>query len=371
MLVLLQVGVSFAQTTKIPLPDHIVILILENHGYSEIIGSTSAPHINTLAADAHSAVFTKSYAITHPSQPNYLDLFSGCDQGVVDDAVPTDIPYTTDNLGRQLLDAARSFVTYSEDLPSIGYNGASSSNYARKHNPAANWMGTGTNQIPTTTNQPFSAFPTDFTKLPDVCYVVPNQNNDMHNGSAPTNIKTGDMWMNTHLNSYVEWAKTHNSLFILTFDEDDNSAGNQVTTIFTGAMVKPGKYSETINHYSLLRTIEEMYGLPYACNAVTAKSIVSCWIAASVEATNPGGSDKVFWISTNPTTGVITVQIAKEMTNTVKWLRVSNIRGVTVFEKDIRGFSSIDIKLDMLGTGSYFVQVNDVSKSWTQKLVIP
>src|SRR5574337_1852450 len=156
-------------------PDHIVICILENHGYNQIIGNANAPYINSLASAANSALMTQSYAIEHPSQPNYLDLFSGSNQGVTDDNVPAGIPFTTANLAAQLIAAGKSFVTYSEDLPSVGYNGATSGNYARKHNPVANWQGTGANQVPTTCNIPYSSFPSaNFNYLPTVSYVVPN-----------------------------------------------------------------------------------------------------------------------------------------------------------------------------------------------------
>ena len=63
----------------VPRPDHVVIVIEENHSYSEIIGSSAAPYINSLAAQG--ALFTQSHATTHPSQPNYLHLFSGSNQG--------------------------------------------------------------------------------------------------------------------------------------------------------------------------------------------------------------------------------------------------------------------------------------------------
>ena len=85
-------------SSGVPRPDHVVILILENHAYSQIIGSSAAPHINALANDASSALFTQSFAIEHPSQPNYLDLFSGSNQGVTNDNVPSGIPFTTPNL---------------------------------------------------------------------------------------------------------------------------------------------------------------------------------------------------------------------------------------------------------------------------------
>ncbi len=352
---------------SLPSPDHIVVLILENHGYPEIIGTANAPHINALAKDTFSALFTQSFAIEHPSQPNYLDLFAGCNQGVTDDAIPSGTPYTTDNLGRELLDAAKTFVTYSEDLPNVGYNGASSNSYARKHNPAVNWMGTGANQIPLTTNQPFSAFPLQFSTLPDVCFVIPNLNDDMHDGS----INTGDNWMFANLNNYIEWAKTHNSLFILTFDEDDNTAGNQVATIFTGATVKSGKYSETINHYSILRTIEDIYGLPYACNASTSSPITDCWnVTASVTANPTETSEKVFSLYPNPSNGEFIVRIEPSKIGTLKNLQVFTVSGEKVFEKNIEKTAIQSIALEHMGQGSYIVRVSDGTIQWTEKMIV-
>ncbi len=365
-------NIAFSQSktqVALPAPDHIVILILENHGYSEIIGSSHGPYINALANDQHSALFTNSYAVEHPSQPNYLDLYAGCNQGVLDDAIPTKLPFTTANLGRQLIDVGKTFITYSEDLPSVGYNGGSSGNYARKHNPAANWMGTGVNQIPTTTNQPMAAFPTDFTLLPTVSYVVPNQKNDMHDGSYPANLTLCDTWVYNNLNNYIEWAKTHNSLFILTFDEDDYIAANRIATIFTGQMVKPGQYPESINHYSLLRTIEDMYGLPYACNASTASSISDCWSAASaVKRNDPISAGKVFTLYPNPSSGDVTIRIDQEKISTSDRVRVFNILGEQVFEKSIG--TSKEIAVKNLQKGSYRVQINAGDKIFVETLIV-
>src|SRR5437763_17138020 len=86
----------------VPRPDHVVIVIEENHSYSQIIGSSAAPYINSLAAQG--ALFTQSYAITHPSQPNYLHFFSGSAQGVTDDTCPPPgSPYSAANLGGELI----------------------------------------------------------------------------------------------------------------------------------------------------------------------------------------------------------------------------------------------------------------------------
>src|SRR5215831_16962614 len=96
-----------ATTVTLPKPDHIVMVILENHAYSQIIGSSSAPYINSLSKSSYAANFTNSYAITHPSQPNYLDIFSGSAQGVTNDNNPPNDPFTTANLAKQLINAGK------------------------------------------------------------------------------------------------------------------------------------------------------------------------------------------------------------------------------------------------------------------------
>jgi hypothetical protein len=101
--------------------------------------------------------------------------------------------------------------------------------------------------VPASANQPFSAFPTDFTRLPTVSSVVPNLCNDMHDCS----IATGHTWLRVHLEAYAQWARTHDSLLIVTFDEDDFTTSNQIPTFFAGPMVKPGTYGESVTHYRL------------------------------------------------------------------------------------------------------------------------
>jgi acid phosphatase len=259
-------GVIHAQTVPAPLPKpaHVVVVIEENHGYSQIIGSSQAPYINTLATQG--ALFTKSFALTHPSQPNYLALFSGSTQGITDDSCPH--TFSAQSLESELIAAGKTFKGYSEDLPSVGSKTCSSGAYARKHVPWTNFS-----KDLTSDNQPFSSFPTSFGNLPTVSWVIPNVNDDMHDGS----IQQGDSWLQTNLLAYVTWAQKNNSLLIIQWDEDDGSAGNHVATIFVGPMVKPGKYTETINHYNILRTIEDMYGLAHLGNSATAKAITDVW----------------------------------------------------------------------------------------------
>ena len=187
-------------------------------------------------------------------------MFSGSTQGVTDDNVPAGNPFNTPNLTRELVYASQTFIAYSEDLPSMGFNGVTSGNCARKHNPVANWVDTGTNQVSDSTSRPFTDFPADFNTLPTVSYIVSNLNGDMHNFSIPT----GDTWLNTHLAGYINRVKAHNSLLLLTFDEDDLVHDNNIVTIFYGPMVKGGPYSNGIYLYRLVDAEN---------NAVTGKSL--------------------------------------------------------------------------------------------------
>ena len=253
-----------AQTTT-PMPAHVVFVIEENHSYSEIIGNPQAPYINTLASEG--AVLTNSYGVTHPSEPNYLALFSGSMHGVTTDNCP--LTFSSGSLESQLHAAGKTFKGYSEELPSAGSMVCTYNEYARKHVPWTDFTsGKSSN------NLPFSDFPTsNFASLPTVSFVIPDLMNDMHDGS----VQQGDAWLQQHLLNYVTWARTHNSLLILTFDEDDSTAGNHVLTLFVGPMVKPGKYTQTINHYNVLRTVEQMYKLPYLGKAALATPITAIW----------------------------------------------------------------------------------------------
>jgi acid phosphatase len=256
---------------SLPRPDHVVIVFEENRAYSHIIGNMAAPYINTLAN--RGALFAQSYGVTHPSQPNYLAFFSGATQGVADNGCPHTL--SGPNLASALLDAGLTFGIYSEDLPATGYTGCRHLHYERKHNPAVNWQGVN---IPAAANLPFTSFPADFAKLPTVSIVVPNQENDMHNGDEPATIIRGDRWLRNNLDAYARWAQTHNSLLIVTWDEDDNSANNHIATIFAGPMVRPGVYNQRIDHYAVLRTVLDMYGLAPLGASARAQTIDFVWM---------------------------------------------------------------------------------------------
>lgn len=265
-----------ASLHALPRYDHIVVVIDENHGYGDILGNPDAPYINHLAHIG--ANFTNSHAIEHPSQPNYLCLFSGSNQNVHDDGRPDDLPFTTPNLGAQLLANHLTFIGYCEGLPGAGYNGNRHARYVRKHNPWVNWQATnpnpGRHQLPASANRPLTAWPSDLAKLPAVAFVIPDLAHDMHDGT----IRQGDVWLHNHLNAYITWARTHHSLFILTFDEDDFTRVNHIPTLFVGAHIKPGDYADRIDHFDVLRTIEDLEHLPPIGKAAGAKTITACFI---------------------------------------------------------------------------------------------
>lgn len=264
-LILLAVPQAFA--APLPRPDHIVIVVEENHHYSQIIGNDDdASYINALAQ--RGTVFTNSHGVTHPSQPNYLALFAGKTFGITSDVCPLDL--SGDNLASALLARKLSFAIYSESLPEAGAGDCVYGGYRRKHNPAADWKELAAS------NLPFADFPQDFNKLPTVAWVVPDQRNDMHDGS----INMGDAWLKKNIEAYAQWAVKHNSLLIVTWDEDNGTAGNHIATIFVGAMVRRGRSAQHINHYNILRTIEEMYRLPYLNQSTQARSITGVWLPA-------------------------------------------------------------------------------------------
>src|SRR5215213_1402796 len=153
----MQHGHMVGQMEECPLanllhPDHVVLVVEENHSYSQIIGNPDAPFITSLANQG--TLFTNYHAVTYPSQPNYLALFSGSTQGVTDDGT---YAFSAPTLAGELQQAGLSFLGYAEaDSP-------------QKHNP---WQGFIDSQA---TGRDFSQFPTDFNELPTVSYVSPDQ----------------------------------------------------------------------------------------------------------------------------------------------------------------------------------------------------
>ncbi|MET7691766.1 alkaline phosphatase family protein [Streptomyces sp. NPDC005483] len=241
-------GCDHSAQGGIPRPDHIVVVIEENRPYNAVMGNADAPYLNELARQG--ASLTQFYAITHPSQPNYLALFSGSALGVSGDSCPHTL--TARNLGSQLLQADLTFAGYAQSMPHVGYTGCTHGAYVRRHNPWVNFS-----NLPASLNRPWTDFPRDFNDLPTVAFVVPDLKHDMHDGS----VRQADNWLRDSLRDYANWAMTHNSLLIITWDEDDSEGPNRIPAILVGEHVQPGNHAQPNNLYGLLRTLLDAYDL--------------------------------------------------------------------------------------------------------------
>ncbi|HNE45197.1 MAG TPA: alkaline phosphatase family protein [Chitinophagales bacterium] len=267
---------SDTTTQNIPQPEHVVIVMFENKDFAQVYDTSIAPFLQTLIYDPHTAVFTNSLAMGHPSQPNYIWWFSGDDQGVTTNDRPA-TKFNTPNLAAELIQNGFSFVTYSENLPFVGFDGDSSENglYVRRHNPVSNWIGLDVNQVSPDVSQPFSAFPANFDHLPTVSFVVPNMINGMHNGT----ITEGDTWLQNSLSEYIEYCRNNPSLLVVTFDETTyNVTDNRILTLCFGSLVNGGEYDAAVSHVNFLRTFEDMFSLPHAGLSGYLEPISNCWV---------------------------------------------------------------------------------------------
>lgn len=286
-----------------PAPAHVVVVFMENKGYPDIIGSPNAKYINSLLPLG--ASLTQFYAFHHPSQPNYFEFFAGSQLGVCTDVCPTTL-FNNSNLASVALANGVTFGGYAENLPPVSKirteckSGEKPPLYVRRHCP---W--TYFRNVPLKYSQDFQTFPTTpqgYAQLPQISFVTPNTTDDMHSGpSTVAEIQAGDAWLSKALGGYIEWAAVpaNNSLFILTWDEDNstdpNSADsavsccpgistqwpyNQIATILVGGNVKPGSTSsKTYDHHDLLRTILDLYHLPPFAGAASgcANDITGIW----------------------------------------------------------------------------------------------
>ena len=254
-----------ARSARIPTPtvsashrwQHVVVVIEENRDAGHILGRPDAPYLNAIAKAGLD--FTDMHGETHPSQPNYLALLSGSTQSSTDDSCPH--IYRGPTLASQLLGKRMSFAGYSESLPRTGFAGCVAYPYARKHAP---WVDFDT--VPGAVSRPLTAMPADYSLLPTVSFVIPNLLNDMHDGT----VARGDDWLRRHLGGYVVWARTHRSMLLVTWDEDEGSAANHIATIAVGDGITAGTWPAHANHYTLLAVLEHSFGLPTLGHAAQA-----------------------------------------------------------------------------------------------------
>jgi len=305
---------------SVPKYDHIVVIMMENQKYSTIIGNPAMPNINGLANTYGLA--TDYFGVTHPSEPNYVALVGGSFFGIQDDnqfyCIPalastdtncagTTVNHTIANqsIADQLTAAGKTWKGYFQNLPfaattpvPVGPNpigpytfkwpSTTNALYASKHNPFVNFTGSQTafsNMVPD------SQLGVDLAtgQLPNFSLVVPDQCNDMHGTAGcsdnPTLFGAGDAYVGRTVSEIMaapEWNEGRNAI-VITWDEDDFSdqgaagtgcctpqsvGGGQVATIvIKNHEAKHVTDPTAYNHYSLLRTMEDAFGLSCLQNA--------------------------------------------------------------------------------------------------------
>lgn len=250
----------------------IFTIVLENHDYKEIVGSTDAPYINSLIAMGALATNYKDTA--HPSLPNYLHMISGDNQypGVID--VGTSqwpyFPAAKPNLGTQLEAAQITWRSYQESMGQpcqLTDNG----DFATKHDPFLYFTDMQMMPVCGNRNVDYSEFAADLaTNSYRYMWITPNLTDDGHNptNDPVTGLKDSDMWMSTEVPKILssDGYKAGGILFI-TWDEAEARNGDdpdQIPMIILSPRLKQaGMQSATAwDHSSYLATVEDVLGLP-------------------------------------------------------------------------------------------------------------
>jgi phosphatidylinositol-3-phosphatase len=274
-LALASCGRSGGVGVSVPRLDHVIVVVMENRGYDE---ARTAPYIATLVA--RGASFSRSYAITHPSQPNYLALWSGSTQGVTNDGCPASgAPFATENLGHACETSRVEWRAYCEDLPSPGFGGCLANNgaYVRRHAPWTNFR-----NVDPSRERPYADLATDLAagRLPRLAFVIPNTCDDMHS----CGLAAGDAWLSHEAPAWLA-AVGPRGVVVLTWDERDSGTDNHILTVIAGGPVRAGVVSaRPITHYTLLRTLCEGLGLPIFGGAVHERAIDDVWDDAKATA---------------------------------------------------------------------------------------
>ncbi len=239
-------------TPSQPAFNHVVVVVEENHSYSDVIGNSSMPYFNGLASQYGLA--TQYFANAHPSIPNYLMLTTGQTETFDDNFSGT---ITDDNVVRELVKAGKSWKCYAESLPSPGYLGGDTGYYLRHHNPFTYLSDVQSDSTQAGSIVPFTQLATDLAgnALPQYSFVVPNVMDDAHDGT----LSEADAWLQTNIAPLLTNSAFQSSgLLLITFDEGDQSdlqnGGGQVATLVISSAAKQGYQSKTLyQHQSALR----------------------------------------------------------------------------------------------------------------------
>jgi acid phosphatase len=233
---------------------HIILVVEENHSYSEVIGNSAMPYLNSLASQYGLA--TQYFANAHPSMPNYLMLTTGQMETFDDNFSGT---ISDDNSVRELVKAGKSWKAYEESIPAPGYLGGDAAPYLRRHDPFSYLSDVQKDPTQAANIVAFSQFASDLASntLPQFSFISPDVNNDAHNGT----LAAADSWLQSNIAPLLASSTFQNSgLLIITFDEgaktDLDHGGGHVATVIISSKSKMSFQSQTeYQHQSLLRLV--------------------------------------------------------------------------------------------------------------------
>ena len=249
----------------VPVFGHIFVVAEENHSYSEVIGNSQMPYLNSLTTQYGLA--TQYYANAHPSIGNYFMLTTG--QLITnDDSFGGTV--SVDNVVRQLITAGKTWKSYAESIPHPGYTGGDSYPYAKRHNPFAYITDVVNSSTEVNNLQSLTQFNQDLAnaQLPNFSFLSPNLLDDAHDGT----LQMADQWLQTYMAPVISSPTFQkDGLLIILFDEadtnDSTNGGGHVATVIISPKAKQGYQSTTLyQHQSTLRLILQGLGVPNVAN---------------------------------------------------------------------------------------------------------
>ena len=263
-----------AAPRAVPDFSHVMVVVMENKEYSQVIGQADAPTFARLAA--RYASLTGYYGVSHPSLPNYLALVSGSTHGITSDC--TDCLIGGPSLADTLEASGRTWKTYAEGLPRAGSLVPYAGRYAMKHDPFAYFTSVRNDPARLRRIVPLTQLAPDLAagRLPSFSLVVPDLCHDMHD--CP--VSTGDAWLRTFLPPVLASPQMRGGVVFVVFDEGTTGlrGGGHIPSLVLGATVRTGSRSAaTTDHYGLLRTIEDAWGLPRLGASAQARPITGIW----------------------------------------------------------------------------------------------
>ena len=305
-------------STGVPKFSNIVIIMMENTTLATLQGAGNTPYLTSLGSTWASS--SDYHGVTHPSLRNYISLTSGSPQGIGSDNLlnktfcdchPTGsscnafncviagiplgncgCPVNASNVADQLETAGLTWRDYGEGMGTpCNLTDNSSASYAARHNPFLYYTDIQTSSRCTSNVVDYSSFASDLSAPKNFSFIAPNLIHDMHNPfpASSQNYANGDQWLSSQIPTILgegPWEPGGTGLLVIVWDEDDLSGGltqstdNPIPMFLISPLAKSGGYvsSTMYNHYSLLATIEDSFGMPRLANAASAQPMTDFFV---------------------------------------------------------------------------------------------